>query len=516
MGRISVLFCTEGTYPFMGGGVSTWCQIICEELPEVDFTLFAITGTPEVSYKYDVPPNARRLVHIPLWGAQEPAEYVLADVPFSEIYARKERTTDDAVAEHFVPLLRRFLQGMEVQGPDVGAYGEVVHGLWSYFRRYDWNLTWKSRVAWRAFVDEVRRPYESRPQDFLAAEVPSVFDLTTCMRWMYNFLMPLQAPVPETDVVHATIAAFTGLAGVIAKHEYGSAFLVTDHGVFVRERYISVSTGDFTFFCKRFLINMSALVSKLNYLYADIVSPVANFNRRWELPFGAGDGKLQTIYNGVDPDVFLPKPKPEKTAGRPTAVAAARVFPLKDIETMIRSAAVTREDVPDVLFLVYGNLDADVPYVERCRALIAELSLEGTFEFGGFHSRPAEVYCEGDISVLSSISEGFPFTVLESMACARPVVGTDVGGVKEALEGFGIVTPPRDPEAFGRAVTTLLQDDELRFELGRQAREEVLAKYQTGTSVDAYRLLYERLTAAKATGAIVRGPTSGLGEVAAA
>ncbi len=494
----------------MGGGVSTWCQILCEELSEVDYTLFAITGTPEVTYKYEVPPNASKVIHIPLWGAQEPAEYILADVPFSSIYERKERTTDDAVAEHFVPLLRRFLQGMEVEGTDVAEYGPVVHALWRYFRRYDWNRTWKSEEAWRAFVEEVRRPYESRPQDFLPSEVPSVFDLTTAMRWMYNFLMPLQAPVPETDVVHSTIAAFTGLAGVIAKHEYGSAFLVTDHGVFVRERYISVSSGDFSFFCKRFLIGMSSLVSKLNYLYADVVSPVANFNRRWEVPYGAVERKIETIYNGISPEVFLPKPKPDKTAGRPTAVAAARVFPLKDIETMIRSAAVARESVPDVHFIVYGNLDADVPYVERCRALIAEHDLERTFEFGGFHSRPAEVYCEGDISVLSSISEGFPFTVLESMSCSRPVVGTDVGGVKEALEGFGIVTPPRDPEAFGRGVVTLLQDDDLRLELGRQAREEVLAKYQTATSVDAYRALYRRLAAAKRAGTIVRGATDGL------
>jgi hypothetical protein len=57
---------------------------------------------------------------------------------------------------------------------------------------------------------------------------------------------------------------------------------------------------------------------------------------------------------------------------------------------------------------------------------------------------------------------------------------------------------------------TLLQDDDLRLELGRQAREEVLAKYQTATSVDAYRALYRRLSAAKRAGAIVRGATDGL------
>jgi glycosyltransferase involved in cell wall biosynthesis len=172
---------------------------------------------------------------------------------------------------------------------------------------------------------------------------------------------------------------------------------------------------------------------------------------------------------------------------------------------------VARDSISNVWFIVYGSLDADPPYVAKCRELIAEFKLEDNFEFAGFHNKPNEAFCEGDISVLSSISEGFPFTVLESMACERPVVGTDVGGVKEALEGFGVVVPPRDPEAFGQGVVTLLGDDDLRIELGRRARQEILAKFRTSTSVDAYLDLYRRLAASKRAGTIPRGPTPGMG-----
>jgi glycosyltransferase involved in cell wall biosynthesis len=182
-------------------------------------------------------------------------------------------------------------------------------------------------------------------------------------------------------------------------------------------------------------------------------------------------------------------------------VAAARVFPLKDIEMMIRSAAVARDLMPDVQYLVYGSLDADIPYVERCRALIAELGLEEVFTFAGHHSKPADLYNEGDISALSSISEGFPYTVLESMACARPVVATDVGGVREALEGYGILVPPRDHVAFGEAVVTLLADPDLRARLGRQAREAVLARFRTAHSVDGYRRFYADALARRAPAA---------------
>ena len=138
--------------------------------------------------------------------------------------------------------------------------------------------------------------------------------------------------------------------------------------------------------------------------------------------------------------------------------------------------------------------------------MIAELALEETFLFLGHHANPAELYLEGDLCVLSSISEAFPYTVLEAMACARPVVATDVGGVREALEGFGIVVPPRDPEALGRAVIRLLEDDQLRLELGRHARAEVLAKYRISESVRAYRRLYDRLAAAPSPAVEIESP----------
>ncbi len=503
---MSVLMCTEGTYPFEGGGVSVWCDVLCKSLPQVDYTILAAISTPNIISipRFQVPDNAQKIIHIPLWGTQEPAEYVLRDnnleaLPFTHVIQERKWNTDEAaIEENFVPLLKHFLKGMYAAQESTLEYGPTIYKMWSYFQKFDWNETWKSELVWRAFVEEVMQPYESRPHDFLDSEIPSHYDLTTALRWMYNFLMPLSAHIPETGLVHTTIASFSGLAGIVAKHKYGTPCLVTEHGVSMRERYIAISATDFGFFTKQFLLNMSGLVSRLVYLYADVVSPVANFNRRWEERYGTIESKkIETIYNGIDPSVFVPKPKPSRTTNRPTAVAAARVFPLKDIEMMIRSAAVARDTIPDVYYLVYGSLNADPPYVAKCRKLIAELNLEGTFEFGGFHNKPHEIYTEGDISVLSSISEGFPFTVLESMACARPVVGTDVGGVKESLEGFGVVVPPRDHEAFGQGVVQLLQDDDLRLELGRKAREEIILKFQTKTMVNNYWELYQRLAEKK-------------------
>jgi len=450
----------------------------------VDFTLYAVTGGPEVAYKFEPPPNVRALVHVPLFGTRDPSEGMLLEVSAA---ARRAATSGEEIEAAFVPLLRRLLAGLDVEGPEIRDYGVAVYELWLWFVEHDWRRTWKSRPVYEAFAEYAAS--RARP-----GEAPSVGDVDAALGWLHAFLAPLAAPVPRSDLVHATIAGFAALPGVIAKHRDRTPLLVTEHGVYVRERYISVSSADLSQYAKRFLMSLTSFVARLVYAHADRVAPVVEYNRRWELPYGADPAKITPIYNGVDPALFLPRPKPRETAGGPVAVAAARIFPLKDIETMIRSAAVARELVPGIRYLVYGSLDADVPYVERCRALVAELELAGTFELRGFHSNPAELYAEGDICVLSSISEAFPYTVLESMACARPVVGTDVGGVREALDGFGLVVPPRDPEAFGRAVATLLADDEFRRELGRRAREEVLAKYRTSDSVNAYWAAYLELT----------------------
>jgi glycosyltransferase involved in cell wall biosynthesis len=479
---------TEGTYPYAGGGVSTWCDVLCRGLSEIDFFVIAVTGTPIATLKYQLPPNVRSVRQVPLWGSEEPSEYVRPDTPFADIYLSRNETTEDVVREHFIPLFERFLEQMLRRDVTEAADPHVVHEMYRYFKQYEYKSTLQAHPTWQTFCSAIIRRWsdEQSSED----EQPSLYDLTTTMRWLYNFLMPLNAEIPRTDIAHSTLAGISNLPIVVAKMEYGTPVIVTDHGIYIRERYIAISSERLTPFAKRFLLRLSSYASRLLYTIADQVSPVCNYNMRWESRFGAEPGRIKTIYNGVDPGVFIPKEKPEKTRNRPTVVAAARVFPLKDIETMIRSCAFVREKIPDVHYIVYGPMDIDPPYTERCLNLIREFQLEANFEFAGFHSKPHELYHEGDISILSSISEGFPYTVIESMACGRPVVATDVGGVREALEGLGIIAKPKDARGLADGVVELLLNDELRQRLGSSARERVLLRFRTSISVEAYLRSY--------------------------
>lgn len=484
-----VLFETEGSYPYSGGGVSTWAHILCSELiDKIDFYIFAITGNPFVEPRYKLTENVKKIIHIPLWGVEEPVQYYDSEKPFSDQIEKKARTTREVVKTQFIPVFREFVSCLFDPFRDPQDISEILYGMWKYFSVYDYKITLKETSLWLDFKEQLIKEFVEVEGN---TEEPVVFDVTFGMRWLYHFLMPLATNVPkEVDVTHATIAGFPALASIVAKYEYGTPSMVTDHGVYIRERLINLGRADMPFFSKKLLLNLSTLVTRAVYYTADQISPVTTANQKWEVKFEADESKLLPIYNGVDTTIFTPTLKPSHTADKPTVVAVAHIFPLKDIETMIRTCDLVRKEIPDVQFIVYGSLDVDKDYVEKCEKLIKKLKVSDNFRFGGFHDKPSMVFNEGDISILTSISEGFPYTVIESMSCQRPVVATDVGGIKDALEGCGILCKPRDPQALADGVIKLLSDSNLRIELGKKSREKVLLNFTTKKSVDSYYSSY--------------------------
>jgi glycosyltransferase involved in cell wall biosynthesis len=157
-----------------------------------------------------------------------------------------------------------------------------------------------------------------------------------------------------------------------------------------------------------------------------------------------------------------------------------------------------KETIPNVQYMVYGDDQAVPEYTQECLDLIDELSLQDNFKFMGPKSNPQEIFLEGDISILTSISEGFPYTVIESMSCGIPVVSTDVGGVKEALdESCGFTCKPKDAEEIGGNVTKLLLNEELRKKMGKNAREKVLNNFTLNKFIGEYEDVYSEIMKSK-------------------
>jgi len=483
---------TEGTYPHASGGVSTWCDALIRNTPEVHYTLVPLMMNPHIEWKYDPPRNARRVINIPLWGIEEPAEF-LTDITFASLHVRKRDTTESIIESRFVPLFRDLLAQINRAGEDAAAFGRVLLALEDYFRESDYNKTFKSRPVWRAFRESMeafsRRMTDENRLPGPVYQMPSLFDLTESLRWLYRFLMVLNVRVPRTTLTHTTAAAFCGIPCITSKIRNGTPMLVTEHGVYVREQNLFLSRFQRLFFAKQFLLNLITAVTRANYFYADVISPVCHYNTRWEVAQGATRDKIRVIYNGVDTDHFVPSPR---ESNQQRVIATARVDPLKDLETFLHMAAIVLRTNPQATFAVYGAV-ADQDYYRKCLRLRSELGLDEVVEMGMESDNVLAVYHSADVVVLTSVSEAFPFSVLEAMSCGKVVVATDVGGVREVLQSNGSLVPARDAGALAGEVQRLLNDPELRARLGARARATIVEKFRVDHTIASYLDLYTEL-----------------------
>ena len=108
----------------------------------------------------------------------------------------------------------------------------------------------------------------------------------------------------------------------------------------------------------------------------------------------------------------------------------------------------------------------------------------------GKTTEPEKVYSIADVVVLSSIAEGFPYSIIEAMACRRPIVATDVGGIREALEGCGLLVRSRHPFELGNAIVTLLKNRDLREQLASAAFKRVHERFTVDQCISTYRNEY--------------------------
>ncbi|MBL8152437.1 MAG: GT4 family glycosyltransferase PelF, partial [Blastocatellia bacterium] len=298
-------------------------------------------------------------------------------------------------------------------------------------------------------------------------------------------------PVPETDLVHSAAAGFCGLPCIIAKLQKGTPYLLTEHGVYMREQYLNMRKHVKSFFVRWFLYQFVGIVVRLNYYFADQVSPVCAYNRRWEQWWGVSREKIKVIYNGVDPDKFQP-PLNRPSISKPVVTNVGLIFPLKGTLDLIEAAATVSKDFPEVEFRLYGSA-SDKEYFDKCKERVVEQKLEKTVIFAGSTNEPWKVYGEANIVAFASVSEGFPYVVIEAMLTGAAIVATDVGGVREALADTGLLVRPHRPNDLATAITSLLKDPERIDFLGARARKRALELFTQEKFLDEYRESYKKL-----------------------
>lgn len=466
--NIRVMLTTEGTYPFHQGGVSTWCDILVKQLPSVDFVVYSVLMNPFVTQKFKLTEQSG-LIRMPLWGTEEPSEHLT--IPFSQVYTAKRRTNEKTVTDHFIPLFHRLIREIVSTNKDPFKFSATLLDMHLYFQEYEYKDTFKSEAVWNTYKSFILQ-YAADNRHKIAQ--PDIYGMIQSLGWLYRFFNIVNTPLPEVDVTHSSAAAFCGIPCVLAKLKDRTPFMLTEHGVYLREQYLSLAKREYSSFLNTFLIRFIHSITSMNYALADQVSPVCGYNTRWEKWFGVPEERIKVIYNGVDKRVFAESAPPRNE--NPTVVTIARIDPIKDISSLIRAAGIVRDTVPNVRFVIYGSV-AVPEYYEECLELRSQLGLEETVIFAGHTNNMAAAYESADIIALSSISEAFPYSVVEAMMTSRPVIATDVGGIREALGDTGILVRPRVPEEMAQGIIRLIRDPQLCLEMGKDGLERALTYF---------------------------------------
>lgn len=485
----------EATYPFYFGGLSTWCHGLMTDLDEISFDLLAICGSPQAQPRFELPSTVASYRPVPLWGIRTARE-LSPSIAGPDARRRIRATSDDAIRSGFLPSLEVLLgQVLDGQRDDT-AFAKALHEMYLFLQGHDFDRTFRSQPMWETICQQAKLlfPPAAVSRGYPDTQV-SMAELTAASQWLYHWLFPLARPLPAVDVAHATMAGLCSMVAVVAKLEHGAGFLLSEHGIYLRECYLAEHRSRGSLFGKLLKLGFARRMTELAYAYADRVAPCCDYNHRWENRLGVDSERIRTAYYGADPERFVPVARVESRA--PTVAWAGRIDPLKDVETLLRAAAVVRDVRPDIQFRLFGGVPVgNEQYHARCLDLYDKLNLAEWVTFEGFASDTATVYAEADLVVLSSISEGFPYATLEAMLCGRPVVATSVGGIAEQVTpDCGRIVPPRNPKALGEAILEVLADEDLRSRLANASRERATSLFSLERFRATHRTIYQETLA---------------------
>ncbi|MGA3219598.1 MAG: GT4 family glycosyltransferase PelF [Acidimicrobiales bacterium] len=467
---MKITLITEGTYPHHLGGVSVWCDQLVREIAEHQFHVLALSATGLERNIWDLPSNVVAADNLPLWSA-----------PAGKRVGR-------ALRSRFRPVQERFFRSLAVDSDGVG-FVQSLQELGEFAQGGRLSAAMSSDDAVNTLLT-VGPVCSDRAHGGSAGQL-TVSDAVDVLVLLKHFLRPLAVPPPVADLCHSVANGLGALPALAAKWAHGTPFLLTEHGLYLRERYLSYKPGTLSQPARAIVLRFFRLLVQTAYQHADLVAPGSGYNRLWELANGTPPRRICPVRNGIDPELF---PVATTEPDVPTLSWIGRIDPLKDVETLLRAFALVRASVPDCRLRVFGPVPGGgEEYMARCAELAAELDLNGAATFEGRVGSPIEAYQAGHVVVLTSISEGLPYTVLEAMATGRPVVATDVGGVGEAVGDTGILVPPRNPSAVAAACVHLLANADERRARGQAARNRVVELFTAKASFDTYRRLYREV-----------------------
>jgi glycosyltransferase involved in cell wall biosynthesis len=300
------------------------------------------------------------------------------------------------------------------------------------------------------------------------------------------------------DVVHANFF----MSGMIAQHlkqVLGIPFVITFHALGHVRRLAQGAADGFP--------PARARIESMLMRQADhIIAECPQDRQDMEDLYGALPGRITIAPCGFDPEELWPVPQDEARArlGLPQnkflVLQLGRMVPRKGVDTVIQGVAMLRNRyrIEAELLVVGGDISrpqgCDSLEMARLRTLAAQLGIGEHVRFVGQQPR-TELrywYAAADAFVTTPWYEPFGITPVEAMACARPVVGSEVGGIKSTVvDGVtGFLIPSRDPQAVADRLATLEQDPLLARAMGEQGLHRAYQHYTWRTVAQQVAAIY--------------------------
>ncbi|MFH0920447.1 MAG: GT4 family glycosyltransferase PelF [Fibrobacterota bacterium] len=490
---VDVCLIVEGTYPYVTGGVSAWVHQLIGSLHNLRFAVLHLSATADTlrEFQYKFPPNVTYFQEIFLQDARPEAlpDYKKFPGHWKDDLIAMHQRLAGGDARALEPAVNRFHSG---HGPGL-SLEEMLY----------------SKPSW----EMVERFYKEKAGDL------SFLDYFWTWRFTHLPLFSiLQQRLPDARVYHAVSTGYAGLCGALAKMRTGAPFMLTEHGIYTRERRLEIEEAEWIYrdeggaiteerrqYFRDWWIRMFATLGRVAYQAADPIVTLCESNRAVQVAEGADPHRTRIIPNGIFPELFRDAQAAftARDPGRPFTIGfAGRVVSIKDMKTLLRAIKIVRSAEPGVQALILGPLDEEPDYTRECQELCDILDIAPAVRFLG----PVDLqryYPQMDCLVLTSISEGQPLVILEAGCVGLPVVATDVGACRELLQGVsaedralgesGLVTPIANPEATAAALLRLARDPALRQRLGETGQRRVTTHYRQQDLLAEYNTLYQNL-----------------------
>ena len=281
----------------------------------------------------------------------------------------------------------------------------------------------------------------------------------------------------------------------MAVHFHDSSLLISEHGIYTREREEELIKAEWVKGAyKNIWIEQFKKMSLLAYEKADIVTCLYARARLLQMDLGCPEEKIRITPNGINVNGFLEIPgKTEEDQDAINVGAVLRVTPIKDVKTMIQAFAFAKKKVPKLKLWIMGPTDEDEKYAGECFDLVETLGIKDIIFTGRINVR--DYIGRMDFTILTSISEGQPLTILESYAAG---IATDVGNCRELIFGnndglgdAGILTHIMNIEEIAQAMIKLAENPKERERMGQNGLRRVNGFYRIEQMKEVYRNIYK-------------------------